>query len=114
QAVCRWGTAVSDPSQHRWNDMMVELETALDDCLGDKLTLEQCLERYPEHAGKLRRLLAAASRLEPSRAVRPSESFKLQNRAQLLAHMHQNPHPRRQRGHISPWLLLMFGLLILA
>lgn len=91
---------------------MKRLEKILDDCL-DRLTsgeatLEDYLKhhpetarhlwmaRYPEQAGELRRLIGAATKLEAGRDTRPSQAFKMQARARLVAYMRH--HPRQQQA----------------
>ncbi|MBI4316319.1 MAG: hypothetical protein HY872_04590 [Chloroflexi bacterium] len=96
---------------------MIDLDTALDDCLtrlaNGTATVDDCLRLYPEHAAELRRMLAAASTLERGRAVRPSDSFKADARARLVAHMKANPRRRAQPAAAFGWAL-RFGLAALA
>ncbi len=96
---------------------MIDFDIALDDCLtrlaNGTATVDDCLRLYPEHAAELRRTLAAASTLERGRAVRPSDSFKADARARLVAHMKANPRRRAQPGAALGWAL-RFGLAALA
>ncbi len=74
-------------------------------------TIQECLERYPEHADELRRLFDAAMHLGQGRNVQPSAAFKSRARAQLAAHMRAHPRAARSAPQ-TPWngLLLRFAL----
>jgi hypothetical protein len=86
---------------------MTSLEQALEHCLarlaGGEASLDECLREHPEHAEELRRLLAAARALEAGRGLEPTQAFKSQARARLMAHMRQHPRPPARRG--APGLL---------
>ncbi len=65
-----------------------ELEAILADCLdglrSGELTVEDCLEQYPEHRAELRSLLALADRLSDASAVQPSPDFRRAARTRLI------------------------------
>ncbi len=64
-----------------------ELSNILDDCLERVLfqgeTLEQCLERFPEYADKLKPLLETALAVRRASAVQPRSEFREMARNQL-------------------------------
>lgn len=80
------------------------LEAILDTCLNQiddgQTNIEECLARYPEHAGELKPLLQAATRLARGREVMPDPAYKARARTQLNVFMQQHP----QRRRISPVL----------
>ena len=82
--------------------MNTNFETILDVCVSEiaegRASLEECLRRYPEHAGQLKPLLSAATTLTRARAVVPDPAYKARARAQL--HIHMQQHPQRRR--VSP------------
>ena len=73
-----------------------DVALALDDCLqqvaAGRATVEECLSRYPAHAGTLRPILQAAAKLQEAGAPGPSATFKARARAQLLEHARRHPH----------------------
>jgi hypothetical protein len=79
-----------------------DLETILDTCLNQiedgESSIDECLARYPEHAGQLSPLLRAATKLARGREVVPDPSYKARARTQLNIYMQQHP----QRRRISP------------
>jgi hypothetical protein len=79
-----------------------DLEAILDLCLTEieagKSDIDECLIRYPEHAGELQPLLRAATKLARAREVVPDPAFKARARTQLNVYMQQHP----QRRRISP------------
>lgn len=82
---------------------MKRLDRALEDCLtrlANGEALEACLNRYPEDAVELSRLLATVAQLERGRAIGPTPVLKARTRARLTAHMRAQPHRR------GSWLLL--------
>src|SRR5512146_1233597 len=78
---------------------MDELELALDDCLqrlaSGKLSLGQCLARYPQYASELRPILETALRVQQGKNVRPSGAMRARTRARLAQHIER--HPRQPR-----------------
>ncbi len=74
---------------------MSRLEDALDHCLEQlsrgRVTVEECLAGYPEHAATLRPMLHAAERLKQGQQVRPSPAFRSRTRTQVIAHAAANP-----------------------
>lgn len=81
-----------------------DLETILNTCLYQievgESNIEQCLARYPEHAGQLKPLLKAATQLARARNVVPNPAYKARARTQLNVYMQQNPQHKR----VSPVL----------
>ena len=79
-----------------------DLETILDVCLYQieegESSVDECLDRYPEHAAQLQPLLAAATKLARAREVVPDPSYRMRARSQLNTFMLQNP----QRKRVSP------------
>jgi hypothetical protein len=94
-----------------------ELSTILDQCLERLLhgeSVEQCLERYPEHAAELRPLLETASAASQALDIEPSEDFRARARYQLRAELDRQP-PRRRWfafGWQPRWV--MVALVVLA
>jgi hypothetical protein len=80
---------------------MSKLERALEESLArlthGEATLEECLARYPEHAVELRRLVAAAGKLEQGRSISPAPVFRTRARAELVAYMRTAPRQPRPR-----------------
>ena len=95
--------------------MRSRLDRALDDCLArlstGEATLEECLARYPEHLPELRRLLAAAERVEQGRLARPSAVFKARARTELTAYAQAHPRYPVQTGSRWPGLYDSLGRL---
>src|SRR5512140_202174 len=79
-----------------------DLEAILDICLyqleDGESDIDECLARYPEHAGELKPLLRAATKLSIAREVLPDPSYKARARTQLNVYMQQHP----QRRQVSP------------
>jgi hypothetical protein len=75
------------------------LDAILDACVNDledgKVTVAECLARYPEHAASLEPLLRAATLLTGGRKVLPSPAYRARARSQLNTYMVQNPQRRR-------------------
>jgi hypothetical protein len=87
---------------------MIELPDALENCLTQlstgETTFEDCIAKYPEYAGELSRLILTAAQVEQqSRGIKPAPEFKSRMRAQLRAHMHEQPHspPTKLRLELS-------------
>lgn len=68
--------------------MRSEFESVLDTCLDGILvkgdSIEQCLERYPEHAAELEPVLKAAWRVREASAIDPRPEFERAAKARLL------------------------------
>lgn len=74
---------------------MSELETALDSCLDriarGELTVEQCLERVPDLAVRLRPMVQAAIIVGQSQPERMPDAARLRLRTRLIEHMGLDP-----------------------
>jgi hypothetical protein len=57
----------------------------------DQLTIEACLERYPEHAVELGGLLRTMGELQSAPVVQPPSSFRQQARRRLIAQLQPLP-----------------------
>ena len=92
---------------------MSKLEHVLDKCLNqiitEQSTLEECLNRHPEHAQELRRLLLAAQTLEQGRTVEPTSVFKAKARAQLMSHIKTNSKRKPAINRSSRFWPVLFG-----
>jgi hypothetical protein len=90
-----------------------DLETILDTCLyqieDGESNIDECLDRYPEHARELKPLLMTATKLARAREVAPDPSYKARARTQLNVYMQQHP----QRRHVSP-LFWRFSIVAMA
>ena len=77
---------------------MPDLEQVLEKCVAEiergEATLDECLMRYPEHQLELGPHLLAINRLKRARAIQPAPAFRMEARAELMAHM--RAHPRRK------------------
>lgn len=64
------------------------IEAILDECLADiqvrHATIEDCLRKFPQHAGELKPLLEVALAIGQVPEVKPSEAFKRATRARLF------------------------------
>ncbi|MFC1924079.1 hypothetical protein ACFLXA_01760 [Chloroflexota bacterium] len=66
--------------------MAEELEHILDECIERVLqgeSLEQCLQRYPQHAAQLEPLLEVALAARQAASIEPRPEYRLQSRQQL-------------------------------
>ena len=81
--------------------MAERFENILDECIERLLqgeSVEQCLERYPEHAVQLEPLLRVAKATRETSSVEPRPEFKAQARYQIESLLHakgQKAGPRR-------------------
>ena len=81
--------------------MAERFENILDECVERLLqgeSVEQCLERYPEHAVQLEPLLRVAKATRETSSVEPRPEFKAQARYQIESLLHakgQKAGPRR-------------------
>lgn len=68
---------------------MNRLDAILEECLrrmsAEGYSVEQCLEQFTQHRDELRPLLVAAKRLEATRSVKPSASYKSTTKAMIMA-----------------------------
>ncbi len=70
------------------NKKVVDIADALGECLEEieagRLTVEECLERYPDYAADLRELLKTQQKLQHISVIQPAAAFQQQARAHLL------------------------------
>ena len=110
------------------NKKNVDIVDALGECLEEieagRLTIEECLERYPDYAADLQELLATRQKLQKAPALQPAAAFRQQARTQLLSQLSTptNKYPvfitvlvdqwmrfsafRQRRRFSMAWLLL--------
>ena len=73
------------------NKKNVDIVDALGECLEEieagRLTIEECLERYPDYAADLQELLATRQKLQKAPALQPAAAFRQQARTQLLSQL---------------------------
>jgi hypothetical protein len=97
---------------------MEEFELALDDCLeklaSGKLSVAQCLARYPKYASALRPLLETALQLQQGKRVRPSGATRDRARAELAGHQEAYPRKRQRSRGIIPTPVTGLLVLVLA
>lgn len=92
-----------------------QLSDALDACLTDltagQATIEECLTRYPEHAGELRPLLETAAEIRRLPQPTPRAASVAAGRRRMLRAVDQRQQSRRVR-HDGLWAALThaFGL----
>ena len=76
-------------------ETQLEFSEVLDSCIEEiragRLTIEACLERYPEFAGELRDPLIAADMLRGVPLVKPTGAFQQQARPRLMAQLGPMP-----------------------
>lgn len=85
------------------NKIDIIIEECLDRIQSGESTLEECVARYPEHAGELTSLLRASTRLARAGEVMPSPVFRARTRTELNAYIHA--HPRLKRPAPFAWRL---------
>lgn len=77
---------------------MNKFEAALEDCLSllsqGRAGIDECLDRYPEHAAELAPLLRSAEKLLALGTISASPEFRARGRQTLQNHM--AAHPRRK------------------
>jgi hypothetical protein len=61
-------------------------------------TIEECLRRYPEHAGELKSLLEIATATKKATAVQPSPEFRERARQQFYVALGQMPAQKKRTG----------------
>lgn len=61
-------------------------------------TIEECLRRYPEHAGELKSLLEIATATRKATAVQPSPEFRERARQQFYVALRQMPAQKKRTG----------------
>ncbi len=98
---------------------MSNLEQILDECLvqieSGAWTLDECLARYPQYAGELRRLLKTSALLQHKQSVQASPTFKSRTRAQLIAQARARPHRARPLHSIRTLTFrLALGVVVIA
>jgi hypothetical protein len=76
---------------------MTEFEKVLEECLHDldhgRSNVDDCLHRYPQHAGQLEPVLLTSTYLARAGTARPSNAFKARVRTKLIQQM--RAHPRK-------------------
>lgn len=93
---------------------MIDINQALEDCLArmeNGASLEDCVNRYPQHADTLRALLSTAARLHAARSIQTPAEFKHRGRTGLAAHM--QAHPRRAERRSFFWARAAVALSVL-
>ncbi len=92
-----------------------QLALVLDECLtaiqSENASLDDCLARYPDYAGQLKLLLAAATTINHFRNLEPSREFRNQTRSELMSHIKthgQKPVPAYRFSFILASLVLGF------
>ena len=92
---------------------MTEFEAALQECLYDleqgHSSVDECLRRYPQHAGQLEPILLTSAYLQHGREARLSDAFKARVRTRLVQQMYA--HPRKPTGSRFMFMRLAFGLI---
>src|SRR5512135_1073625 len=96
---------------------MDELELALDECLrqlaSGKVSLGQCLARYPQYATELRPILETAMRVQQGKVMRPSGAVRARARRKIANYIETHPRqPRKVR--VVPRLAFVMVTLALA
>lgn len=95
-------------------DFNTILNECLDLILKGEATVEQCLQRYPEHAGDLKDLLLTATSVNQAINLKPSPEFKVRARYQLQLKMAEVKTARRVSfwGAQPKWALATMALLV--
>ncbi|MBI2836472.1 MAG: hypothetical protein HYX85_02120 [Chloroflexi bacterium] len=95
-----------------------DLDNIFNECLERMLlgdTLEQCLERFPDHVAELRPLIETALVLKRATALQPRPEFREEARRRFQAVLHDIPQKPRQfffRGFWQPrWAMVVSVLL---
>ncbi|MDA0302653.1 MAG: hypothetical protein O2822_09010 [Chloroflexi bacterium] len=75
-------------------DLASVIDRCLDDLAAGRVTVSECLARYPEHRAALEPLLLAAASMQalPRRAERAPDRIR---RAQLMELIRETPQERR-------------------
>ena len=79
---------------------MKSFDRALEECLEwikNGQTVEACLRRYPQYAGRLAPLLRTALELKEGARIQPTEAFRQRGRAELAAYMDSHPQESSRR-----------------
>ncbi len=91
---------------------MTEFEKVLQECLEaleeGTASVEECLNRHPEHAAQLRPVLLAGTSLVRVGAVPVPDEFKARVRARVMREVYA--HPRRPMRSASLFVRLSIGL----
>jgi len=90
--------------------MSNKLSKALDTCIvriGRGESIEQCLSDYPEIEGELGQLLHIFTLISKSPKVVPSDSFRRQSKAQVMAHIRQSEKHEQKQTH-QYWLVRQY------
>lgn len=97
-----------------------EFENILNDCLERLLvsgqTLEQCLERYPEHSGELRPLLETAQGINRAATFQPRPEFREQARLRFRAALREKSYRSKRSflnlGWQARWATAMISVIL--
>ena len=84
---------------------MKSFDRALEECLEwikNGQTVETCLRRYPQYAGRLAPLLRTALELKDGARIQPTEAFRQRGRAELAAYMDSHPQDSSRRLPLGP------------
>ena len=81
------------PEGREFNDI---LDKCLERLLTGEETVQQCLERYPEHTAELEPLLRTAAATRELQSIEPSSEFRARARYQLRLEMDSVPTGRWQ------------------
>jgi hypothetical protein len=73
------------------NKKVVDIADALGECLEEietgRLTIEECIDRYPNYAAELQELLLTRQKLQDTPAIQPAAAFQQRARSQLLSQL---------------------------
>ena len=93
-----------------------QFNNILDECLERLLTgqetVEQCLQRYPEHATELEPLLRTATIMKKAVDVEPSADFRARARYQLQSMMAESKAPRRAVRFAPRWAIAVCAVML--
>ena len=94
---------------------MIKFESILQECLhdleGGAVSIEECLQRYPQYAGQLEPVLLASVYIARGREAKLSPAFKARVRTRLLQQMYASP--RKAVPVRFPFMRLAAGLVVL-
>ena len=97
---------------------MSEFETVLQKCLYDleqgASNVEECLQRYPQHAAQLEPVLLTSTYLARGRAAQLSSVFKARVRTRLIQQMHAYPRRSARPAFLFMRLAASLAVVILA
>ena len=75
-------------------DVLAECIEAVED---GRLTIAECITRYPQYSESLQALLPLAATLSQAPEVAPPDAFRQEARQNLLSQLPQQPH------HVPIW-----------